>query len=271
MEGRVLGEGCAGPANLGLGIDVACESILEATREALQEARLGEGAMTAMHAGLGIAGANVPSHRRTLEEAALPFSSVTVRSDAEVACIGAHHGKEGGILILGTGSQGVVFRHGSFTTVGGWGFALSDSGSGAILGRAAVRRAFLAHEHVESPSPMTLAIVDRFFGDREVMLDWSANAKPREWAEFARTAFDYANQGDPVALQLVRNNACAVQRILDRMITLGAMRIALMGGIAKPTRPYLTPRFDSVIVEPMGDAMDGALLLAKHASQRVHQ
>jgi glucosamine kinase len=266
-QGKVLGEGSAGPANLTLGVDVAVNSLMAATRGALAQAGLPDAVLARTHAGLGMAAGNVPRHRVALEAAALPFVSACVRSDAEVACLGAHGGEEGGILILGTGSQGVVYRELDFITVGGWGFALSDTGSGAILGRAAVRRAFLAHECVEPTSPLTMAIVDRFFSDREVMLDWSTNARPKDWAEFARTVFEYARQGDTVALKLVRDNALAVERILDRMLSLGARRIALMGGIAKPTQPYLAQRFVPVLVEPVGDAMDGALVLARQAAQ----
>lgn len=265
LSGRVLGEGSAGPANIALGVDVATGAILDATRAALAQAGLGEDAMRQTSAGLGIAAANVPRHRRSLEEADLPFLRRTVHSDAEVACIGAHRGKDGGILILGTGSQGVVQTSGNFRTVGGWGFALSDSGSGAILGRATVRRAMYAMEGVEAASPLTQAVLARFDNDREAMLQWSSNARPKDWAEFARHAFDHAARGDAVALKLVRDNTLAAERMLDRMIQLGAARIALMGGIAKPTLPYLAPRYAEVIVEPEGDAMDGALLVARES------
>ena len=263
LDGRVLGEGSAGPANISLGVEVAVGSVMAATGAALAKADLGDDALALTCAGLGMAAANVPRHRRSLEAANLPFKRRTVRSDAEVACIGAHRGKEGGILILGTGSQGVVRKGNTFHTVGGWGFALSDSGSGAILGRATVRRAMYAMEGVESGSELTRAVLGRFDNDREVMLTWSSNARPKDWGEFARYAFDHAGSGDPVALKLVRDSAQAVERMLDRMMALGAQRIALMGGVAKPTLPYLAPRYSEVIVEAEGDAMDGALLLAR--------
>ena len=267
-HGRVLGEGCAGPANLALGVEVALDSVMHATWQALVQAGLDKESLKLTHAGLGMAAGNVPKHRQALERTNLPFRSTSIRSDAEVACLGAHAGQDGGILILGTGSQGVVFRNGTFATVGGWGFALSDSGSGSILGRAAVRRAFLAHEHLEPPSPLTTEVMQRFHGDLNAMLDWAEKARPRDWADFARTAFDFAAQGDPVALQLVHSNADGVERMLDRMLELGAMRIALMGGVALPTKPYLSPRFAQVLVEPQGDAMDGALLLARRAVEK---
>lgn len=262
-SGNVLGEGVAGPANLALGIEVAVNSVMEAVYQALKLAQLGTVQLKRTHAGLGMAAANVPKHREALEKATLPFMSVTIRSDAETACLGAHSGNDGGILILGTGSQGVVYRNGAFSTVGGWGFALSDSGSGSILGRAAVRRAFLAHEGIESSSLLTREVMHRFDFDLAAMLDWAEKAKPSDWADFARLVFAHAKQADEVALELVRESADAAERMLGRMQAMGATRICLMGGLAQPIMPYLSHRFNNVIVKPEGDAMDGALLLAR--------
>lgn len=263
MEGHTLGEGESGPANLTLGIEVALQSVIDATHKAFSAAGLARESLRATHAGLGLAAANVPEHREAFERVQLPFRSVCLRSDAETACLGAHGGRDGAILILGTGSQGVLHRSGSFQSVGGWGFALSDSGSGAILGRAAVRRAFLAHDGIEPASPFTAAVLRRFGDDPSAMLGWASAAKPRDWADFARLTFEHAQQGDDIAVQLARNNACAVERMLDRLVALGAQRIALMGGVAKPTLLYLSPRFRHLLVEPEGDAMDGALLLCR--------
>ncbi|WP_292933233.1 BadF/BadG/BcrA/BcrD ATPase family protein [Noviherbaspirillum sp.] len=262
-RGQLLGEGVGGPANLALGIDVAVKSVMEAVYHALGQASVGASVLKLTHAGLGMAAANVPKHREALESTQLPFMSVAIRSDAEVACLGAHGGNDGGILILGTGSQGVVFQDGSFHTVGGWGFALSDSGSGSILGRAAVRRAFLAHEGIETPSLLTNEVMRRFNFDLVAMLEWAEKAKPRDWADFARLVFSCAKQEDKVALELVLESAGAAERMLDRMLALGTARICLMGGLAQPIKPYLSQRFNDAIVEPEGDAMDGALLLAR--------
>jgi glucosamine kinase len=264
-DGRVIGEGTAGPANLGLGVSLAVESILGATRNALEQAHLSLDALSVTHAGLGIAAANVTEHRQALMDSKLPFMSVSVRSDAEVACLGAHELREGGILILGTGSQGVIFRDGLFQTVGGWGFALSDSGAGATLGHRAVRRAFLAHEGVKPASAMTQFIVAHFQGESETMFRWASQAKPKDWGTFAQIVFEHASLGDVVALSLVRESVHDAEQMLRRMITLGAKNISLMGGLAKPSRPYMAPCFASVLVEPRGDALDGALSLAKLA------
>ncbi len=241
---------------------------MEATRKALTSARLTEDALNVTCAGLGLAGANVDKHRDAFATVPLPFCCTALRSDAETACLGAHGGADGAILILGTGSQGVVCRSGVFATIGGWGFHVSDGGSGALLGRAAVRRALLAKEGIETSSPLTEAILARFGHDCAAVVEWAGGAQPRDWASFARLVFAHAEWLDDVALDLVRASAAVAERMIERLIGLGASRIALMGGLAQPTRQYLSTRVAAALVEPQGDAMDGALLLAERAIHR---
>jgi glucosamine kinase len=269
-HGQVLGEGESGPANLALGAEPARAAVLQATRRALHGAGLPDSVLARTAAGLGLAAANVGKHRDAFARLALPFHSFVISSDAEAACLGAHAGRDGAILILGTGSQGVLHRGGRFSTVGGWGFALSDDGSGALLGREAVRQSFQVLDGVAAPSGLTRAVMDRFGSDRGAMLEWAAAARPGDWAVFARLVFEHAAQHDALALRLVLDSAVAAERLLDRLVAMGAQRIALMGGVAAPTRRYLSSRFDPVLVEPVGDAMDGALLLAAKGEPPLH-
>jgi glucosamine kinase len=266
-SGRVLGEGSAGPANLlTIGLDAAVQAVMDAARSAYCAASLGDEAMSATHAAFGIAGAGVMKHPQSLAHLRLPFRSVTIRSDAEIACLGAHGERDGGILILGTGSQGLMAVDDCISTVGGWGFTISDHGSGAQLGRAAVRRSLLAHDGLAAPSPFTAAIMARFNNDPKDLFEWAANALPRDWAGLAPAVFEHAGRGDAVALELVREGVADVVRLLERLIELGAAKISIMGGLARPYRPYLPERFLSFLMEPRGDALDGALLLARRAA-----
>jgi glucosamine kinase len=261
-SGRVLGEGAGGPSNITTDLARAAASILDAARRAAEAAGLGEESLARVRAGFGMAGGNAPREAAALAAWPFPFAAQAVASDAEIACLGAHAGRDGGILILGTGSQGAARVDGVTRTVGGWGFALSDTGSGAILGRAAARRALLGHEEIEPPSPFTRAVMDRFGGSPAEMLAWALQAIPRDWASLAPMVFDHAAAGDPVARDLLDASVAEVARLLDRLIALGANRISLMGGLAAPQRPYLPQRYDAVLVEPSGDALDGALALA---------
>lgn len=260
--GTVLGEGTGGPANITTDLGRAAVSITEATGAALAAAGLEENALSRIHAGFGMAGGNSPAEAEALARWPFGFAAQRVASDAEIACLGSHGSADGAILILGTGSQGVARIGGETRRVGGWGFALSDTGSGALLGRAAARRSLLAHEGILSASAFTERVMARFAFDPPTMLTWALKAIPRDFGEFAPLVFEHALSGDPVAGELLAEAVRDVSQLLDRLIALGAQRIALMGGLARPYRPHLPARFDAVLVEPAGDALDGALVLA---------
>lgn len=261
--GNVLGSGRAGPANLTLGIDKAHRAIMVASAEAFAEAGLKRTAMRRTHAGMGIAGADDPAQARRMAARRFVFASVTIRGDAETACIGAHEGRDGGVLILGTGSNGLVRRRGRLTRISGDGFLISDLGSAAVVGHAAVRQALTAHQGVIAPSPLTRRIMRRFDGDAVKMREWAMAATPSHWGEFAPLVFACSDKADPVARRLVADGVADVVRLLDRMIALGAKRIALTGGLADAYARRLPRRLAGILVPAQRDALSGAIDLAR--------
>jgi glucosamine kinase len=165
---------------------------------------------------------------------------------------------------LGTGSQGLAIVSGKETAVGGWGFALSDDASGAILGRAAIRAAILSIDGLAPSSDLTHLILARFHDDPGEAVLWSKTATPRDYGGFAPLVFEAAGK-DHVASYLIAEAVGSIVAMLDRLIHLGAPRIALMGGLAAPFRPFLPLRYDDILITPKGDALDGALTLARKA------
>ena len=87
-----------------------------------------------MHAAVGLAGVGRKGLLEQLERLPHPFRSVIYIHDATIACIGAHGGRDGGIVIVGTGSVGFAVVEGREFRIGGYGFPISDEGSGADLG-----------------------------------------------------------------------------------------------------------------------------------------
>ena len=264
--GQILGSGQAGPANLTIGFAVAHRAIMTASAEAFAAAGLGRSAMRRTHAGMGVAGADDPGQAASFARRRFGFASVTIRSDAETACIGAHDGGDGGVLVLGTGSNGIVRRKGRLYRVSGGGFLLSDLGSGAVIGHAAARQAVAAHQGVIAASPLTRRIMRRFDNDRSKMLAWAMAATPAQWGQFAPWVFAGADRADPVARRLVADAVADVTRLLDRMIALGARRIALVGGLADSYAPRLPRRLERVLAPARRDALSGAIDLARKAS-----
>src|SRR5246127_1647296 len=154
-QGGVRGPGIAGPAAVRLGIDRSLAAVESACRAAAAEAGLHPGALAEMGAGVGLAGIGRKGVIGEIMARPHPFRSVIYVNDANIACIGAHGGRDGGIVILGTGSAGFAMVRGREVKVGGYGFPVSDEGSGADLGLRAIRLALRAHDGRLAPTRLT--------------------------------------------------------------------------------------------------------------------
>ena len=262
---RVLGEGRAGSANTRLGIDRAFAEITTATLRALAEAEFDESHLGRLHAGAGLAGLSLGSDKAAAECHPHPFASLCFDSDAYVACLGAHRGEDGGILVLGTGSCGCAIVGGKTVTVGGWGFHLADHGSGAQVGRRALRQALLAREDVIPASQLAERVLSRFEGSIEQAMLWAATAKPADYGSLAPLVVELAGQGDGMARDIMGWAGAGAAKLMRAMERRGAGRIALVGGFSAHLRPWLAEDVQALLVAPEGDAKDGAILMARRA------
>ena len=266
QDGGLLGESVGGLANLYSDLDAAITTILATIAEALAEAGLKPEDRRHMHVGLGIAGAVTEETTTAVRQALQPFASVSVAVDAYAACLGAHDGGDGGIVIAGTGSAGLALVQGQRHWIGGFGFPLGDQGSGAIIGRSALRRAALSLDNLIPASPLLDELLDQFNRDRDAFAEWARHALPRDYAQFAPRIFAAAAQGDRHGHALVEEAAQAVARLANELLARGAPRIALVGGLARPFVPYLPHQLKPHLVEAKRDPLDGAIMMARHAA-----
>jgi glucosamine kinase len=267
-DGKLLGEGSGGPSNIRLDPDLVWNSILTACREALGQAGLQESDLSTVHAGMGAAGAGQASAVERLLSRPPPFASFAVNTDAHTAWLGAFNGGDGAILILGTGSCGYGGVGGQCRYVGGWGFEISDEGSGAAMGRELLRRSVWAHDGRIPSTPLSDALLAEFDTDLESLVDWVGAARPGDFARYAPMILEYAGRRDPLGMLLVENTAADAARIAMRLLELGAPSLCLFGGLAEPLRPWMPPPVQQAIVPPLADALDGAILLGREAALR---
>jgi glucosamine kinase len=260
--GRILGQGEAGPANASVGLDRLCVTFLDAAEQAITEAGLSTEQAATIQAGIGLAGISRPGVREHLTELGLPFASVKYESDAAIANLGAHGGEDGAILVLGTGSIAIVQVGGESFTIGGYGFPISDEGSGAALGLSAMRHALRALDGRSERTPLSSAITARFNHNSTRVIAWMAQAAPKDYASFAPLVMERAEDKDPIARSIVEDAALHIERFIETIFEHGAPRLALMGGLAPHMRPWLRVRTVARLSEAQGDALDGALRLA---------
>lgn len=261
-HGKILGAGKAGPANTRIGLDSLHSTLLEVSMQAINAAGLGDADVASIRCGMGIAGINRMGMKPQIQALPFPFGNVQFTSDAMIANLGAHMGGDGAILIIGTGSVGLVKRGEDSFSIGGYGFPISDEGSGAALGLSAIRHALRALDGRTRPSPLSQAVTREFEHAIPRVVAWMDDAAPGDYARFAPLVMDYADNGDEIALSIVRDAALHVERFIETIISRGAPRCVLMGGLAERMKPWLRARIVAQLQDALGDAIDGALILA---------
>lgn len=260
--GGLLGEAKSGSANILLGVDVAMSSILQAINEAAIQGGLSEVDFSQMHVGLALAGAEQKSAWRAFMDQKHPFASMTLNTDAYGACIGAHNGDNGAIMIAGTGSCGIYLQDGQQHVVGGREFPISDQGGGAVMGLHLIQQVLLAEDGIGEKTPLSEHVMAHFNHDIDEIVAWSKQAIPRDYGQFSPAIFKFALQADPLALKILKQTAAEVEMFLIALNKRGATRICLMGSIAERIAKWLSPPVQQWIVEPQFDAIEGAIMFA---------
>lgn len=274
--GYLLGQGMGGPANIRLSVDKSWESIYHALDEALKSShiRLDDKSFN-FHLGLGLAGCEVAEAVEDFLSRSHPFASLHLTSDAHVACIGAHKGKDGAIIIVGTGVVGYQIQAGKSARVGGWGFPHDDEGSGAWLGLEAARQTFQWLDHRVEKSPLVEDVFAFFNNDMERFSTWANQANSSEFARLAPLVINHSQQEEIAAVRLMKKAAHAVDRVAAALFKMQVSRdqhlpCSLFGGIAPFIEPWLSDELRSCLVQRQADASVGAIIMMREhvAKQR---
>lgn len=138
VDGRIVGEGRGGGANLQAHGELEVEKVLHA----VIEDAIGDHAIRPVSVCLGVAGVDREEDDRIVRGIMRRLgyrSNMLVVNDALVALVAGAGDDPGIVLIAGTGSIAYgVNGEGYAARAGGWGFVLGDEGSGYWIGREAL-------------------------------------------------------------------------------------------------------------------------------------
>jgi glucosamine kinase len=233
---------------------------------------------------IGTAGLRLPQTRKWMEEILSGYvgGEIVISGDEETALDAAFPGQAGVLIIGGTGSN-ILGRtnDGRTFTVGGWGPALADEGSGYWIGHEALRAALHAYD----------------FQRRTIILDrvgefWSAptlgdianiaNATPPpDFSLLAPLIVECAEADDAVALDILRQGgyllgecaAHAVCRLRTLEPDMPVPGIAFVGSIIQNVAFVRESMIETIrrshpsvyIVPEAVDPIQGALWRARQA------
>lgn len=261
--GEVLGSGIAGPASLRLGLEASLASVMQAARGAITEAGLTETDFARVRAGICLAGIGRKGIREDLAAWNSPFAVTVFESDGLAACLGAHDGEDGGIVIIGTGSIGLARLNGKELRIGGYGFPIGDEGSGADLGLAAVRLSLRAYDGREPGTRFTQDVLARFQADPFEVIAWMDKAHATDYATLAPLVLRHADLGDSHARMIMQNAAAMIDAMVRTLFERAVPRVALIGGLSTAMEAWLAPDVRRRLSPVKSDAITGALSLVR--------
>lgn len=253
------------PSSLTLGVDDAWRHITEA----LEAVGVGPEIRSQARLACALAGSRRSANRAAFFATAPDFASLVLCSDGHATVLGAHSGRPGAAVAIGTGIVGnCVTEDGQARQVGGWGFPVRDEASGAWLGRLVLAEALRILDGYDvQATPLHDAVLAIAGPGLDALADWTYQAPSTRYAALAPLVVDAARAGDPAGLRLMRRAADEVERLVDALDPGGKLPLCLGGSLAAPIRGHMAGRIVARVRRSEGDACDGALLLARGLAQ----
>jgi glucosamine kinase len=253
-----LAQGGSGPSGLGLGVARAWAAVQDAVGHAFAAAGIEQPPFERMAIGLGLAGVHNGQWAQAFVDADPGYAALRLETDAFSTLLGAHGGKPGAIVAIGTGSVGeVLLADGTRREVGGWGFPAGDEASGGWIGLAAINHIEQVLDGRRPGSAFADAVVKACGGNRAAIQVWLGQATQTTYASLAPLVLHHAD--DPAARAILTKagaEAAAIARALDPD---GTLPLALCGGLGAALRDWLPPALAARARAPEGDSARGAL------------
>ncbi len=231
---RVIGKG----SNVSeMGPDAASERLIGQISDLLRDHGGMNAEIAALFAGLSGGGA-VNSRQQViarLTEALPNAREIHISGDTVTALYAGVGVGEGMAVIAGTGtSEFVRYDGGKTTMVGGWGHLIDDSGSGFWLGKEAINAALREEDGRGKKTLLTQLINEKLGKSVRSSIGYLYSDGKRTIASFAPVVFQACEQGDEIALDILRRAADELALLITtggKLIGKAPYRVALVGGL----------------------------------------
>jgi glucosamine kinase len=286
-ETSVLGAGTAGGSNpVRVGEQQSREALATAIRQACAIANVTPSQIKKTCVGLaGAARPEVSDPVRQCVSELVP-GEIEVVGDMVIALEAAFGGEPGVIVIAGTGSIAYGRNSkGQTARAGGWGFAISDEGSGHWIGRAAVAAAVRALDlnDAEATSQSLLEGLMKFWQvkTREQLVVAANATPPPDFAALFPAVLSSADRGDRIALDVLNQAgaelASVARTVIARLFAdVGIISVAMSGGVFSSSPlvrqifyNHLRSEYPDAVINPgVIEPVRGALALARKGATK---
>ena len=274
---EVVSEGFGGPSNpLRVGVETAVSNIIKAVNEATDANGFSRGDIVA--ATLGLAGVRRQDLRARVRESfmdRLKVKRTTVITDAEIALYGTTLGKPGLVVIAGTGSICLGMNEkGEIAISGGWGPLAGDEGGGVGIAQHALHQVAKASDGRGRTTKLSERASEYFRAsgpENLIVAIYSPQIDNSRIAGFARLVVETAQEGDEIAVEILRNAghelgvaACAVIQKLKlehRKVPIGCV-----GSVFKAGELLTGPMIETIRKRSPKAYLTEPLMIPAHAA-----
>ena len=258
---KILASAQGDPSALGQGIEKAWRAILDTLARAFHYGNIPVPMLSECAIGLGLSGANNIIWKNEFYMRNPGFKNIIVDTDGFTTLLGAHGGKPGVVVAVGTGSVGMVLTQDQERKdVSGWGFPAGDESSGAWLGLKAAAITQKTLDGRREPSTLS-ELVLKFCGKEPTQfLNWLGNAGQNSFAQLAPLVFQSAAT-DSDAKNLLISAGIEIDLMAKTLDPKGELPISICGRLGEALIPYLPEPTQSRHQPAQGDSTIGALLL----------
>ncbi|NOI83471.1 N-acetylglucosamine kinase [Vibrio tubiashii] len=252
-----------GPSSLTQQGKQAIELIQHAIAACLEQHRLQAEQVSIV---VGVAGAGNLELKQQLQLALTNYPYCQITTDAHISLLGANQGQPTNVIAIGTGSVASQLSHDEEVKIfGGWGFPIGDQGGGAWLGQQSIRALIHTLEGAP-PSPLTRHLKHNIGDSRAEVITWLKRATATEFAQLAPDVIRLAEQSCPDSLAILSEGCRYIDRLIAKCCENNDLDIAFLGSLGAYYQSRLGNPWQPRVIQPKGDALDGAIWLAK---QRV--
>lgn len=260
-----IAQATGGPSALSRGIDNAWTTINGVVADAFSSLGIERVPMHACAIGLGLAGVHNKEWAAQFVAANPGYAALALDTDGFTTLMGAHAGRPGAIVAIGTGSVGeAMLADGSKVEVGGWGFPAGDEASGAWMGLRALNHIEQVLDGRVEGRDFAREVIAFCGGSRDAVQVWLGRANQTAYAGLARFVVAHG-ESDPVARAILEHAGREVASIADALDRSATLPLALCGGLGEALRAWLPADTLARCVPAQGDSAAGALrMIGRH-------
>ncbi len=258
-DGTEIAQASGGPSALSRGIDNAWTTINGVVADAFASLGIDKVPMASCAIGLGLAGVHNKEWAAQFVASNPGYAALALDTDGFTTLMGAHGGKPGAIVAIGTGSVGeAMLEDGTKVEVGGWGFPAGDEASGAWMGLRALNHIEQVLDGRVEGRAFARDVIEFCGGSRDAVQVWLGRANQTAYAGLARFVVAHG-ETDPVARAILEHAGFEVASIAEALDRSHTLPLALCGGLGEALRAWLPPDTLARCVPAQGDSAAGAL------------